>query len=556
MRREGLLKFLHPGRMKPEVNRGSLRTSEVLRRIVGLPAFLFLMAAFPVLFLYAHNIPQASLGDVLVPLAVAEATALLLFGILRLAYGDWHRAALGAAAVLLFLLTYGHVAQFLRDRFHLRDLLAGPVVLGAYVLVVAVALLGIARVRALSPKVTWLLNAIGATMVLLQIASSIGATVATRGRIPVLFDRPSIDADAVDSVGMGSMPRPDIYYIMLDRYAGRTALADVYGFDNSAFLSALKQRGFAVLEGSRCNYARTDMSLSSSLNLCYLNSTIETVNREALPRALYLWVQDNLLSQYLQARGYRHWHFGTWWYMTSRNRNADVNINRLVITEFSMMFYKTTAFYALGTVLGWDSQGDQYYRELYKFRELKRMWRWPSPKYVFVHFLLPHEGFEFDRNGRFQTRLAQSRRSVNLNYIEQLEFTNQKVLEVIDTLLANAPGKPVIILQADEGPRPGLNFMPTSEASTWHARYSILNAVLMPDAESLFHDVRTPVNTFRAVLNQLFGSGFPLLREASYDYTDGGLVDITTRLDSLGVRVRTALRDRVGDGLGDGVDTK
>jgi hypothetical protein len=64
---------------------------------------------------------------------------------------------------------------------------------------------------------------------------------------------------------------PDIYYIILDGYGRADMLQALYGFDNSMFVNALEQRGFVVASESQSNYHRTLLSLSSSLNMQYLD---------------------------------------------------------------------------------------------------------------------------------------------------------------------------------------------------------------------------------------------------------------------------------------------
>jgi hypothetical protein len=72
-----------------------------------------------------------------------------------------------------------------------------------------------------------------------------------------------------------SAPRelmPDIYYIILDGHGRADVLAMLYNVDNSTFTNGLEQRGFKVASQSRSNYMRTIQSLSSSLNMSYLDS--------------------------------------------------------------------------------------------------------------------------------------------------------------------------------------------------------------------------------------------------------------------------------------------
>ena len=64
---------------------------------------------------------------------------------------------------------------------------------------------------------------------------------------------------------------PNVYYIILDRYASSKVLKDVFDFDNQDFISQLSARGFHVTENSHSNYANTVLSLTSSLNMEYVN---------------------------------------------------------------------------------------------------------------------------------------------------------------------------------------------------------------------------------------------------------------------------------------------
>ena len=64
---------------------------------------------------------------------------------------------------------------------------------------------------------------------------------------------------------------PDIYYIILDEYPNNESLKKNYGFDNTEFLTFLENSGFYVVNNSFSNYPTTIQSLSSSLNMEYLD---------------------------------------------------------------------------------------------------------------------------------------------------------------------------------------------------------------------------------------------------------------------------------------------
>ena len=62
----------------------------------------------------------------------------------------------------------------------------------------------------------------------------------------------------------------DIYLIILDGYMRSDYLYDTYGYDNSEFLDQLEDMGFYVVSCSRSNYAYTIQSMTSELNMNYL----------------------------------------------------------------------------------------------------------------------------------------------------------------------------------------------------------------------------------------------------------------------------------------------
>jgi hypothetical protein len=122
------------------------------------------------------------------------------------------------------------------------------------------------------------------------------------------------------------------------------------------------------------------------------------------------------------------------------------------------------------------------------------------------------------------------------NYTGQVTFTNAAILAFIDARLA-APGpKPIIILQSDEGPWPkrfagdevgrlgrdvsNVLWTKASEGEL-KEKMAIFSAIYMPGADaSVFPPDRTPVNTFREVLNREFGTGLPLLPNRLFVFQD------------------------------------
>ena len=65
-------------------------------------------------------------------------------------------------------------------------------------------------------------------------------------------------------------PLPDVYVIIMDAYERDSVLREFHGYDNSPFLNSLEDMGFYVAYGSLSNYRHTELSLSSLLNMEYI----------------------------------------------------------------------------------------------------------------------------------------------------------------------------------------------------------------------------------------------------------------------------------------------
>jgi hypothetical protein len=495
-----------------------------MKRTIVLHPFLF--AAFPVLSLYSHNIEQASLSQTFMPLGVSLALAGLVLLLSRMLTGNYREAGVIASVFLVLFFSYGHVYLFFKGIWPTRYIFVGAGLLLVWSAAIVVVAILTRRTPKRLDKLTVVLNLVSIILVaallvrigVYEFRASSGMSAAGRSEIE---DLSSVETACSDSL-------PDIYYIIMDRYPSQSTLQDVYGFDNSEFMGFLRSRGFYVATESRCNYARTDMSLASSLNMEYVNDAVEKAGSESYRRMLYARMQDHRVWRFLKSRGYRFVHFGTWWGSTSHNRYADENVNRLMLSEFATILFRTTMVYPISAALGFDSHREQWRRALYKFDKLAEMPEAESPVFVFAHFLLPHEPYVFDRNGAFVARFKQIRKGTKAGFVDQLAFTNTKLRWLIDRLLVESGTPPIIILQADEGPHPPENFESIDEVSDLRARFRILNAYDLPRTDSsAWYPSITPVNSFRVVFNHCFGTDLELVPDTSYDYVGGRFADIT-----------------------------
>ena len=145
---------------------------------------------------------------------------------------------------------------------------------------------------------------------------------------------------------------------------------------------------------------------------------------------------------------------------------------------------------------------------------------------MFAHILLPHEPYLFDADGRCLSLAEAAARDPEAGYLAQLRYANLLVADLVAGLLDRPGRKPVIVLQADEGPFPeryrgGALSWHEAEPAELRMKSGILNAYYFPDGDyaALYAGI-TPVNSFRTILNKYFGTGLEHLPDRIYASPD------------------------------------
>jgi hypothetical protein len=506
-----------------------------------------LLAAFPVLFLFATNVrEQITLEPLLGPLAIAVAGAAALL-VVVVAVFRWlrlepSRAALVTSVALVLFFSYGHVWQ------------AAGAALGGHGVLLAIwgalAIVGISlAVRARPERVratTGLLNVAAIVLVGVQLVPIVGLGLQAR---PAAVDDGGMDGPAAQP----TTSDPDIWYLVFDRYGGERGLEAAYGFDNGPFTAELERRGFSVFDLATANYLKTAHSVASTLNMDYLDAdalnAAATASDDWTP--LYRMLQGpHEVGRRLHDRGYDYLHLGLRRGATYTNSSADRTFIYGDQTEFSAVLLETTIAAALDGLAPSDALGgiSELYRSqsLYQLDALRQLASAPAerPRFIFAHILLPHPPYVFNADGSWVTASEAAGRNANVQYIEQLRFTNDQILELVDAIEASADEPPVIVLQSDEGPFPpryardeaSFAWLEATDAELVQ-KFSVLAAYRVPGADASelgLARTMTPVNAFRAVFNVLFGDGFDLLPDRNIVFVDGrhlyDLVDVTDRV--------------------------
>lgn len=483
-----------------------------MKKIPNLHIVLF--AIYPLIALRNFNIVYVNLGSTLRSVGISLICASLLWGLVNLVLKNRARAGFLTTLLVILFFSYGHVYHQFQSIFGIpiRHSFLSLFFLGLFILS-AIVVLKLKQTDGLS----LFLNVTGAVLLsfaLIQSASydlrSYQANSKARlEREKLLFTQ------STENTSQQKMP--DIYLIILDAHTRSDVLQQKYDLDNSNFIQALTEAGFYVAECSQSNYMITRYSLTSLMNMDYLQNFTDM---QSMPD-----LKESTVNQTLQSLGYVTIGF--------ENRAGDhldldedivLSRNKLAIgsvdltgglNEFEAELFQTTflkIFYDIPQLIpGFDparleqtEYNEHYLQTLFILEELSRIPEIAGPKFVFAHILVPHTPYIFTPDGKFHMHTDEI-----AGYRNNVQFVDNRILPVIQAILAKSKIPPVILIQGDHGPI-GNKVAPED-------RMSILNAYYVDTTtrEALYASI-TPVNSFRVVFNHYFDFEFPLFEDVSY----------------------------------------
>ncbi len=512
-----------------------------------LPVHALLFAAYPTLFLFSHNLSIAVPRDALPPLVISVTAALFATAVLTLVTRDLRRSALVVSALVFVVFGYGHVLTATESLgMGVRPTHA------VLAVTVGLAVSGAIWLRGNLPAVTRALNLASVVMVAVTLVS-IGPHEIDRARgISLAGSSPgtagtSTVVPGAPAAGAGEFGR-DIYYLVFDRYGSQRSLELNYGIEDPGLFDWLREHGFYVADDSHANYVKTSLSLAATLNLDYLDDVAERMGPSSDDHEpIFEMFQEHEVGAFLKGIGYEYIHIGSWYQQTRTSRLADINTSDESLTDFSASLFDTSILPLIAPAVVEDGpvtdRERAYAASVEQLRQLRHVAERPGPQFVFAHVLLPHPPYVFDATGAF---VEKERGDENAKFAAQLRYTNDQIISILEPLLAQPEAtRPIVVLQADEGPYPrryarDTNGFDWSTATTreLETKFGILNAFHLPDVgdERLYPTISS-VNTFRLILDEYFGAELPLLPDRTYSSRGTNrpyqLTEITDRLPSL-----------------------
>ncbi len=476
------------------------------------PVFLYLLPVFFVLHGCTENYDYIPLKDAVLLTLLYIGFSLLFALLFWLWYRNFTKANLAAFLIMAFHFFFGSLHDGWKRLAGSSFITSYTFILPAAAVLFIVAFIVIKKRRSGFSKTRTYLNVLLFLLILVDTGSLLSK----------LFSRKKVSAALPAGFTIcDTCQRPDVYFIIADEYAGNTELKDLFGFDNSTFLSALSNRKFKVISESRSNYNYTPFSVGSILNMDYLQLLDNNRNQSDLTYS-YESIRDNRLLQFLQYHGYEFYNYSIFDFEGQPGRRLEnfLPVSTKLITaqtflsrvEKNILFNIVTRFRSKAALrkvtYSIKHNNDNIYSLTWELADKKTK----APKFVYTHLELPHYPYYYDKNGKEQPfeKLVEGQQTNKAAYIEYLQYSNKKLLELVDHILKSSAAPPIIVLMGDHG------FRHFTEPVAQQYHFLNLSAVHLPSGNyGACNDSLTGVNLFRAIINTQYGQQLPFLKDST-----------------------------------------
>jgi len=480
-----------------------------------LPIHTFLFSLFPIMFFFQGNLHEIPFGDVIFPLFLSISITFLSWVILRKFIGS-QRSGLILSLVIMSFINLGNIRFFISDNptESLQSSVEGQILVSILLLVNIIGIIYFLKKHRLDAK-TSIANVISMTMigVLIFSITSFSITTADDNSLANLSDIPVQISDVEN--------KPNIYFIILDEYAGFIQLKNDFNFDNSNFSIELEKRDFFVGTESFSNYPNTSLSVPSIMNMIYFDFIPDKLGKDSKNiRVVEKMINENNVMKILQSNGYKITTLDGVVGRISNTYLADItlcssifDINPDIRKNFALVYVPIVGLQDLVFNEVIRNKLECSFSALIDFNEDPK-----NPDFVVAHLRFPHSPYIYDS---FGNSVSINDRGDKNAYLEQLKFANKKTLEMIDSIQERS-SENIIIVISDHGYRPYINWEnPTID--DYIRGFNILDAYYLPGEEK--HEKIAPVNIFRTIFNLYLEMDYEILDDRQIWYSQERVFD-------------------------------
>lgn len=240
-----------------------------------------------------------------------------------------------------------------------------------------------------------------------------------------------------------SATKRDIVWILMDEYGSSEVLQRLFAFKNP-FDSILQERGFSLLPSIRTRFPNTLLSLNALFN-----------EDDSTRPANFFEGMDDLKKaswvQRIKRDGYRFVNLSSFDIggenkLENRSGYPNTYLDQLISGTFFGMMIEKARFTA--------AKCDRYNHRLYEKLKTELSQKQQYPRFIWVHFAIPHEPFCRDKTGELVTLPAYTGKDsavIKKYYIGYLEYGNGLLQQLLDR--QQALKDKIVIISGDHGPR-------------------------------------------------------------------------------------------------------
>jgi hypothetical protein len=509
----------------------SKRNAEIIRNIHP-----FLISLYIPFYFFFNNRIEISPSSLVVPVIVFFVLSLILWVVAYLSFRSPTKAALATSICLIIIFFHKHIYILL------VEITRWPVpyqyFLLVWLLLFLESIVFISCARKKFIEVASLGTGVFAVSTMVVLCLQFGYYYSALAFTPPPKANDILMDFEFDKWNEGNVPPPDIYYIVLDGYGRSDQIRKHYGFDNSAFLTKLREIGFFVGENAISNYRMTNNSLQASLNMDYLHG-----------KKLKYSISSSVTARLLKKLQYKYILIPSGAGITNFSPLADVVFEKdnFLLDDFSFflfdlsmpgfiwnrVFAKDPRWNKLVTK-GFVSSGsdiERWARHItHSFELLAGILDMDGPKFVFAHIISPHPPIVFKSDGSLNTNASmrdfangdQANPWYSPDLAGQIAHLNRLVQSAVGVIIEKSSRPPIIVLQGDHGTfkTRGPSILGQTEQplkDQVRERLSILLAIYGPEKFlAKLYDSMSPVNVFRILFNFQFDAELEILPDLSF----------------------------------------
>jgi hypothetical protein len=352
-----------------------------------------------------------------------------------------------------------------------------------------------------------------------------------------------------------TVSKPDVYYIVYDRYGNSQTLQNIYNYDNSSLANYLSGQGFVNRPTASANYPFTMSSITSTLKMDYHTELGKDFAKDSFTQTAFPYrttFNNPPAAQLLKQNGYKYNQVSSWWDFTRIGINADTHPTEgFRLTLFGKHFYLSDLsrdilyksfllpLFQKGITIGHtaiikydlDNNPRQNFEDqMTALKAIAGRSDKSTPQFTFAHVLVPHDPYIYTADGSvpsYDSERTDNGVDETVKYTNQVTYLNKRIKDLVGYIRSKSPDA-AIIIQADEGPYPKEfrgELTPTHYYNPadlplpqMKQKFGVLASYYMPgvDQDTVTNNITASVNPLRFVLSHYLGYDLPPLPDCQF----------------------------------------